>query len=77
VILKWNIPYRAILRNIFFVLLAQYCAISGVGDKTLRLFEVMPPWLLDLIFVLDKPSKASYLSQLLRSAMVLKNVACA
>jgi len=30
VILKWNIPYRAIMRNIFLALLAHYCAISGV-----------------------------------------------
>ncbi len=33
VILKWNIPYRATMRNIIFALFAHYCAMSGVGDK--------------------------------------------
>jgi len=54
--------------------------VFGDGDKTRSRFEIIPtlatdiffaPWLLDLIFVLDKLSDESYLTYL------LKNITCA
>jgi len=67
------------MHNIIFT---QYCAIAGVGDNTRSRFEILPAlatdiyflplFLLDFIFVLDKPSKPSYFTHLLRSARVLK-----
>ncbi len=38
-ILKWDIPYRATMRNIIFALFAHYCAMSVVGDKLRSLPE--------------------------------------